>query len=801
MRTLLQELRYSIRLLAKKPGFTAVAIVTLAAGIGLNTAIFSVINSVLLRPLSYNEPERLTQIWETWPAGASYTSSVSPNNFLDWRNQSQSFRDMSAYWLWLYTLTGTSEPTEVPGMKVSPTYFSLLGVTPQLGRTFLPDEDQTDKNRVAVISHGFWKRNLGGNSDVIGQPLQLEGDSFTIVGVLGADFRQTEMIGEQQAEVWTPLTINPGSKMRGNHYLRAIGRLKSEIGVSQAQAELTSIAAQLEQAYPETNKGRGINLVGLHEQVTGNIRRALLVLQFATGIVLLIACSNVANLLLARVAAREKEMAIRSALGGSRWQLVRMLLAESWVLALAGGVIGLILARWGVDLLVALAPSNIPRVDEIGLDGRVLVFTLVLSLVTVVAFGLVPAWQASQVNFNETLKESARGSSRGQGFRGVLVVAEIALTVILLTGTGLLVRSLIRMQTVDLGFNHDNLLTIRVSLLDSRYRLSRQIADYYSQLLDRVRNQPGVLGAAVTSSPPLIKLNNMSVGFEIEAQPIDLGNAPTARYAVISPDYFRAMGIGVMAGREFTEIDKSGGKQVAIINDNFMRRYFADADPIGKQIVVGRTKREIVGVVGSIRHESPADDEAEKIYAPHGQNPFSTMMLIIRAASDPTQLITAAQKAVWEGDPDAAVSTIATMDQALDRVVSRPRFNALLLGVFSVVALALALVGVFGVMSYIVTQNTREIGIRMALGAQSVDVLKLVVGQGFLLTAIGIGVGVAGALGLTRLIGKLLFGVTPTDPLTFVAVSALLTIVALFACYVPARRATKVDPMVALRYE
>jgi len=525
------------------------------------------------------------------------------------------------------------------------------------------------------------------------------------------------------------------------------------------------------------------------------------VLQFATGIVLLIACSNVANLLLARVAAREKEMAIRSALGGSRWQLVRLLLAESSVLALAGGVTGLILAKWGVDLLVALAPSNIPRVDEIGLDARVLVFTLVLSLVTVVAFGLVPAWQASQVNFNETLKESARGSSRGQGLRGVLVVAEIALTVILLTGTGLLVRSLIRMQTVDLGFNHDNLLTIRVSLLESKYRLSRQIADYYSQLLDRVRIQPGVLGAAVTSSPPMIKLNNMSAGFEIEGQPTEPGNAPTARYAVISPDYFRAMGIGVMAGREFTEIDKSGGKQVAIINDNFMRRYFADADPIGKQIVVGRTKREIVGVVGSIRHESPADDEAEKIYAPHGQNPFGTMMLIIRGASDPTQLISAAQKAVWAGDPDAAVSTIATMDQALDRVVSRPRFNVLLLGVFSVVALVLALVGVFGVMSYTVTQNTREIGIRMALGAQSLDVLRLVVGQGLLLTAIGVGVGVAGALVLTRLIGKLLFGVTPTDPLTFVAVSALLTIVALFACYLPARRATKVDPMVALRYE
>jgi len=799
MRSLLQELRYSLRMLAKKPGFTTVAIITLAAGIGLNTAIFSVVNSILLRPLPYKEPERLVQVLET--SSANPASGVSPNNLIDWRKQARSFEEMGAYWFWLFTLTGTSEPTEVSGMKVSANFFTVLGVTPLMGRTFLPDEDRADKSRVVVVSHGFWQRRFGGSGDVIGKTLKLDDGSFTVIGVLRPDFRQSELATNYNAEVWTPLEIDPAANLRGNRFLSSIARLKSGVSFEQAQAEMTTIARQLEQAYPNTNKDRGVNLVPLHQQVTGNIRWTLVVLQFATGFVLLIACTNVANLLLARVTAREKEMAIRSALGAGRWQLVRLLLAESLVLSVTGGAIGLLLARWGVDLLVSVAPRDIPRLDEIGLDGRVLGFTLLLSLLTVVLFGLVPAWQSARVNLNEALKESGRGATRGHGLRGALVVAEIALTLVLLAGSGLLLRSLIRMQNVDLGFNHENLLTMRVSLLDSKYAERRQIADYYEQLLSRVEKLPGVESAAITSSPPMIRMGNFLSPFEIEGQPTEPARRPSARYGAISSDYFRAAGIPLIRGRAFNERDTRDATAVAIINDNFARRYFPNTDPLGKRIVIGRINREIVGVVGNIKHRSPTESEEEKLYAPHTQNPQGTVTLFIRAAADPNNLVTAASKAVWAGDPDAAVSTVATMDQLLSDAVSRPRFNALLLGIFSIVALILASVGIYGVMSYTVTQSTRELGIRIALGAQPRDVLKLVVGQGLVLTLIGLGLGLAGALALTRLMGKLLYGVAPTDMLTFAGVSGLLVTVALLACYLPARRAMKVDPMVALRYE
>jgi putative ABC transport system permease protein len=801
MRTLLQELRYSLRMLAKRPGFTLAAVITLAVGIGLNTAIFSVVNSILLRPLPYQEPERLVQVWETLRPTGFETSSVSPNNFVDWRRQAQSFEQMSVFWTWLFTLTGTNEPTEVPGLKVSASFFTVLSIRPQLGRTFLPEEDQPEKNRVAVISHGFWQRRFGGRADVIGQTLKLDDDTCTVIGVLRPDFHHTELVVDHRAEVWTPLIINPQANQRGSHYLRAIGRLKSGVTLQQAQTEMTMIARQLEEAYPATNQDRGVNLVPLHQQITGNIRWALLVLQFATGFVLLIACTNVANLLLARVAGREKEMAIRSALGAGRWQLVRLLLAESLVLGAAGGAVGLLLAWCGLGVLVSAAPGNIPRLDEIGLDGRVLGFTLLLSLLTVLLFGLVPAWQSGRIHLNDALKESGRGASRGQGLRGVLVVAEIALTLVLLIGSGLMLRSLIHLQRVDLGFNPENLLTVRVSLLDSKYPEPHQVAAYYEQLLARIKRLPGVESAGITSSPPMIKLNNMSSGFQIEGQPVEPGRGPTARYAVVSPDYFQTLGIPLIKGRAFSERDTREAAPVAIINDHFARRHFPNADPVGKKLTVSRTSREIVGVVGNIRHESPASDEAEKMYAPHAQNSWGTLMLLIRTSSDPNQLVRPASQAVWEGDPDAAVSTVSTMEQVLSGAVSRPRFNALLLGIFSIVALILASVGIYGVMSYTVTQSTREIGIRMALGAQRSDVLKLVIGQGIVLTLAGLGLGLAGAFGLTRLMEKLLYGVEATDPLTFAAVAMTLTVVALLACYLPARRATKVDPMIALRYE
>ncbi|MGH9851439.1 MAG: ABC transporter permease [Blastocatellia bacterium] len=797
---MLQDLRYGARMLLKQPGLTLIAVLTLALGIGLNTALFSVVNSILLRPLVYRAPERLAQVWETWLPGEVTRGAVSPNNFLDWRAQAQSFEQFSAYNLWLFTLTGTNEPTEVPGLKVSANFFDLLGVAPQLGRGFAPDEDQPDRNQVAVISHDFWQRRFGGRADVIGQPLRLDDGTHTVIGILRPDFRQSALTAEYRAEIWIPLLLDPAANRRGVHSLHVVARLKSNVGQAQAQTEMTVIGQRLAQAYPATNAERGVNLVPLHEQATGRVSRALLLLQGATALVLLIACVNVANLLLARVTAREKELAVRSALGAGRWRIARLLLAEGLTLAALGGAAGALSAYWLPDLLVAVAPKTIPRLDEITVDGRALAFAVVTALVTVLLFGLAPAWQAARVNLNTALKESGRGAGAGQGLRNALIVAEVALTLILLTGSGLLLRSLLELQRVNLGFNPDRLLTMRVSLLDSKYPERRQIADYYRQLLASVTALPGVRSAAVTSNPPLIKLHDNWISFRIEERPVEMGRMPTAKYAIISPEFFHTLAIPLRAGRAFDERDTRDATQVAILNEDFARRHFPNGDALGKRIAAGRATREVVGIVGNVRHNSPEDEEAEKLYVPHAQQAQGTMLLMARAA-DPQATLRAVQQAVWQGDPEAAVSSAATMDEALAEVVARPRFNALLLGLFALVALALAAVGLYGVMSYTVSQHTREIGIRLALGAEPRDVLRLVLGQGLVLTLTGIVVGAAGALGVTRLLRTLLFGVSVNDPLTFASVALLLLFVALLACWIPARRATQVDPLVALRCE
>jgi putative ABC transport system permease protein len=788
-------------MLTKKPGFTMAAIITLAAGIGLNAAIFSIVNSILLRPLPYREPERLIQVWETYKPDEMASGSASPNNFLDWKKQAQSFEGMTAINLWGYSLTGTSETTEVFGMQVTTDFFDLLGVAPQLGRTFSPEEDQLDKRHVVVISHSFWQERFGGDANIIGKTIKLDNDVHTVIGVLRPDFRQSELFTNYRSEIWVPLVLSPAANDRGRHHLRVIGRLKPGITIDRAQSEMTAIARQLEEAYPTTNTDRGINLVPLHEQATGSVRWALLLLQCATGFVLLIACTNVANLLLSRVTTREKEMAIRSALGASRWRIVRLLLSESLALALIGGAVGLLIAVWGIDLLVSIAPKNIPRLDEISLDGRVFGFTLGLSFLTAIFFGLVPAWQATRINLNESLKEGGRSATRGQGSRGAMVVAEIALTIVLLIGSGLLLRSLIQLQNVDLGFNPENLLTMRVSLLDINYPDRQRVANFYKESLARIEALPEVKSASLSSAPPIVPLSNMWVTFEIEGQPSDPGREPTAQYRLITPGYFHTMEMSLIKGRAFTERDTRDATQVAIINEGFAQRHFPDADPIGRKIVAGRTVREIVGVVGNVRHRSLEEEADIELYVPHAQNPRGTVTVVIRTASDPERVVRAAQKAVWAGDSDAAVSNVMTMNQALSDVIARPRFNVFLLSIFSVIALMLAAVGIYGVMSYTVAQRTREIGVRIALGAQASDVLKLVVGQGMMLALIGVAIGIAGALGVTRLMSNRLYDVTATDPLTFIAVSGLMTAIALLACYIPARRATRVDPMVALRYE
>jgi putative ABC transport system permease protein len=801
MDNLLNDLRYGLRMLAKRPGFTLVAVLTLALGIGANTAIFSVVNAVLLRPLPYREPERLVQVWETYRQNGTEQGFVAPNNFLDWSSQAQSFECLSAVSLRGFLLTGTLEPTEVPGMKVSINFFPLLGLGPQLGRLFLPEDEQPGKRRVAVISHSFWQQRFGGDAGAVGGTLKLDDYVYTIIGVLRPDFRPSELATDYQAEIWTPLVLDAAAGDREEHYLRVFGRLKPGIASEQAQTEMSTIARQLELNYPKTNTERGARVVPLHEQVTGNIRNILFLLQCATGFVLLIACTNVANLLLARVAVREREMAVRAALGAGRFRLVRLLLGESLVLALAGGAAGLLLALWGTDLLISVAPPDIPRLGQVSPDGRVIGFTFALSLLTVVLLGIIPAWQAARVNLNTALKEGGRTATETRHLRSVLVVAEIALTLVLVIGSGLLVRSLIRLQNVKLGFNPDKVLTLQVSLLGSKYKDAQQIASFYQQAVARIETVPGVQSATVISSPPLIRWANLWTTFEIEGQPVEPSRAPMVYYRLISPAFFRTLEVPLVRGRAFTDSDTIDSTPVAIINEGLARRYFPDTDPVGKKVIVGRTTREIVGIASNVRHRTLEAEEELEVYMPHLQRPRGVVLLAIRTVSDPNTVTAAVQKAMWEGDPDAAISSVATLKQVLGDVLARPRFNALLLGVFSVVALLLAAVGIYGVMSYMVTQKTREIGVRMALGAQKRDILKLIVKQGMLLTGTGVTIGLGAALLLTRFLSTLLHGVSEKDPLTFAAIALLVSAVALLACYIPARRATGVDPGVALRYE
>jgi putative ABC transport system permease protein len=794
----LEDFKHGLRVLFRKPGLALVAIMTLAAGIGLNTAIFTVVNSILIRPLPYPHADRLVQVWETWAPGNNYSGAVSPDNFLDWQDQGRSFEQMGAYRVWLFTLTGTNQPTEIPGLQVTPNFFDILGVQPQMGRTFTVDEDQEGKNPVAVISHNLWQTRLSGRADIIGRPIRLDDGTFTIIGVMGANFRQTETVGDRDAEVWVPLALTKSANLRNSHYLRSVALLKPGASLEQAQSEISGIARQLEQAYPASNRDRGVRLVPLQQQVTGNVRQALIVLQLATGFVLLIACTNVANLLLVRGTERQKEIAIRAALGAGHWKVVRLILVENLILGLVGGGAGLLMAWWGVDLLVSVAPSSIPRLHEIQLSGSVLAFTVATSLVTALMFGLAPAWQSARVNLNQVLKAGGL-AARGGRLRSILIVAEIALTVILLTGSGLLFRSLLQLQHVDLGFRQDNLLTVRISLLESKYREPRQIVDYYRQLLDQIQRLPGVQSAGVTSSPPMILMNNMSVGFQIAEQPVETGRLPSARFAVVTPGYFQTMGIPLLTGRTFADRDDRDAPAVAIVTESFARRYFANVSPLGAKLLVGGRNREIVGTVADIKHDSPADVDQESIYVPHAQTPFGTVMLMVHAASNPAGLISSIQKIVWSADPDAAVSAVDTMNDVLSGAVAGPRFNALLLSAFSAVALILAVIGIYGVMSYNVAQSVREIGIHVALGAQPRDVLLQRLRQGVLWVLTGLTLGIAGAFGLTHLMQKLLFGIEPTDAPTFLITTALVALAALVACYVPARRAARVDAMVALR--
>jgi putative ABC transport system permease protein len=806
MDVMLQDLRYGMRKLAKTPGFTAIVVFALALGIGANTAIFSVVNAILLHPLAYKDPGRIAMVWmDNRKLGVDQDWHSYPN-FMEYKNGSQTFEDIAAFNDRSFNLTGAGDPVRVIGAWATASLFPVLDVAPVLGRVFTPDEEEPGRDLVVVLSHGLWQRRFGADPHIIGQQISLNRTNRTVVGVMPASFR----FPDKDAELWIPLAPDP--QLRNNRnalWLKAVGRLKPGVTLEQARADMSTIAGRLEQQY-DFMSGYGVNLVPIHDQVVGSVRPALLVLLGAVVLVLMIACANVANLLLVRAAAREREIAVRAALGGARGRLVRQMLTESIVLATAGGVAGLLIAVLGLRVLLALAPGDIPRLDQIRMDWQVLIFALAISLATGLIFGVVPALQASRPDLNESLKEGGRSSTagiRGRRIRGALAVSEIALSLILLIAAGLMIKSFFRLQQFNLGFNPDRLLTLRLQLPGSKYRDDSHVAGFYRELLDRVENLPGVQSAGAISTIFLTK-TPYSTNFTIQGRPpLPPGEQIEVPLDSISPNYFRVMGIRLLRGREFTDDDKAGAAGVVIINQTFARRFFPNEDPIGRRFVYGVPDGPnprwltIVGVVADTRRTGFDAEVRPETYLPYSQTPDRSMYLIVRAASSPVSLIGAVRDAVWAIDKDQAVFSVETMDQLLSEMMAQRRFNMLLLAIFAAAALILAAVGIYGVMSYSVTQRTHEIGVRIALGASRARVLWKVAGQGMVLAAAGIALGLAGSLALTRLMAGLLFEVGATDPVTFVLIPLLLGGAALAASVIPASRAMKVDPILALRYE
>ena len=802
-----QDLRYGARTLRKNPGFTAVAVLTLALGIGANTAIFSVVNTVLLQPLPYQEPDRLVMVWEDDTKGGYPRDTPAAANFMDWRAQNQVFDGMAALADQSYNLTGIGEPERIEGRRVSADLFPLLGVPPLLGRTFLPEEDQPGNQPVAVMSYGLWQRRFGADSNLIGAPLTLNGQSYTVIGIMPSHFQ----FPRRDVDLWVPIAFTPQEAgNRGRHYLQVVARLKPGITLKQAQADMDAVAAGLQQQHPEQNADLGAAVTPLHDQLVGDIKPALLVLLGAVGFVLLVACVNVANLLLARAAVRQREIAIRIALGAQRLRLIRQFLTESILLAALGGGIGLLLSIWGVNLLKSFIPEALAQTRAVTIDAKVLVFTLAVSLLTGLIFGLAPATQALQFNPHETLKEGGRdqaAGTRSDRIRGLLVTAEVAVSLVLLSGAGLLMNSFLRLSQVDPGFRTDNLLTMSMVLPQSKYPNHARRTAFYTDLISRVESLPGVRSAAITNWIPLV-MQGDSISFSIEGRPDPEGPRPSVVTRVVSPHYFQTMGIRLFQGRQFDEQrDRVDTPPVVVINETMARRFWPGEDPVGRRITPGpATTRdgwlEIVGIVNDVRQFQMDAEVKPQMYLTYQQAAlFPPRYLVVNTEGDPLSLASTVRATVWEIDKDQPVSNINSMEDVLSTSIARQRFSMLLLSIFAALALVLAAVGIYGVMSYSVAQRTREIGIRMALGARSGDVLKLVIGRGMKMAVLGVTIGLAAAFALTRFMESLLFGVSATDPVTFALIASLLTLVALLACYLPARRATKVDQITALRYE
>jgi putative ABC transport system permease protein len=809
MNTLWQDIRYSVRMLLKKPGFTIVMVITLAVGIGANTAIFSILNSLLLRPLPFSEPDRIVQVWETFKPQSVMETTISPHNFTDWKRENTSFESLAVYRYASFTLTDGEQPEPIRGIAVSSEFLSVFGATPALGRDFLAEEDAPGRNRVVILSHNLWQRRFNSDPEIIGQSLSINGEKYNVVGVMAHGFQFPDAI-----DLWSPLGADLARISRGTTFLFGVGRLGRGTTIAQAQSEMESIALNLEQQYPNTNTGRGVNLVPLQEQLVGNIRLQLWVLFGAVGFVLLIACANVAGLLLARAASRQKETAIRTAIGASRLRLARQFLTESVLLSVVGGGAGLLLALWGVDLMVSASPVPIPRATEIGIDGRVLVFTVLASLVTGLIFGLAPALQAARTDIQEALKESvtsASASLKRQRLRQSIVVIETAIALVLLVGAGLLINSFIRLQRVDTGFNPKNLLTFSTALPRARYAQPVQQVTFAQQALERIAAIEGVQSVGVVTDLPFSGSRSVS-SFQIDGRPpAGPGEGVHADFRAITPDYFQAMKMPLLQGRFFTERDVKDSAGVIIINQEMARRYWSDEDPLGKRITIGSPEetslygnpvsREIVGVIGNVKHDELSAAPYAEMYVPFAQLPGSFLFFTVRSEHDAPALTGSIRSAVRGIDPAQAISNVSMMETRLSRSISNETLITVLLGAFAIVALMLAALGIYGIMSYSVTQRRQEIGIRMALGAQPRDILRMIVGQGLTISAIGAGLGLAASFYLARFLSSLLYGVSASDPFTFVGVCLLLMLVALLACYLPARRATKVDPITALRYE
>lgn len=812
METLLQDLAYSIRMFLKRPGFTSVVVLTLALGIGATTAIFCVINAVLLRPLPFKEPERLVMVWDTNVQKGVSQDQVAPGNFMDLRDKSQVFEEAATFTATNYTLMGMGETERISGSQIETNLLSLLGISPMMGRAFSADDGQPGRDQVVLLAHGLWQRRFGSDQGIVGKSLTLDNQPFEVIGVMppGFDFpKWLEPVGTKNlpnSEMWTPLLL--GSELqnqRGARILSAIARLKPGVTPVQAQAALEPIARELERQYQE-NQGYGVSVIPLSDQVVGRVKTALLIFFGAISFVLLIACTNVANLLLARSAGRQKEMAIRTALGCTRRRLIRQLLTESVVLAVAGGMAGLLVAYWGIGFLIVSFPDIVPRSTEVVIDAQVFGFAFLLSVLTGLLFGLIPALQTSKADLNETLKEGRRSTFEGRSrnrTRNLLVVSEVALALVLLIGSGLLLRSFVRLMSVQLGFNPENVVAMRVALPPSKYAQPHLRLAFFKQLSDRIQTLPGIQSVATTTNLPLGG-TNMSFRFMIEGRLAPSTEILLGQYHAVSPNYFHTMEIPLLQGRDFTEQDTAEAQPVVIINETLAKRFFPGEDPIGKQLRITYGKpapRHIIGVIKDVKHKGLESDSQEELYVPYFQNPWAFMTVVARTNADLNNIAGPLKNEVWNIDRNQPIDSIKTVEQLIADSVSRPRFYARLFGLFAALAMILAAVGIYSVISYSVTQRTHEIGVRMALGAQQGDVLRLVVKQGLTLALVGVVIGLAASFVLTRLMSNLLFGVSVTDPITFLVVSVLFVSIALMASYIPARRAARVDPLVALRYE